>query len=657
MEYTAQCSIQHLVSVMSRHKILVFVVLLCVSIAGAFIQTQSASASMATNSRLNYGNVNNYCNGGTAWAKGMVWLSNQADYYSETVAIGTNATSVQVSIRGAVNNCRTTFPAATEMWAINFSASVLTGLSSTSLYRGTSQPQAWQWTTPGSRLYGNLDVSRVALCSPTNLTGRASGSVTVYLTRTMQQRRGGSATYTSPDPGTEAVPVNIVRTCPTYDYSLVPSITSVADGSTIEVPVANQPITGSVRNQGPTNSRPNIDWQVTQMRYNKNVAIPQKSGGTSVQTTNPCTFFTGELDCTSISSGKQSVYTRNSVRSHAATASLDDYPVGTRICFAMSVRQYTHTTENWRHSALSCYVVGKKPKVNIIGGDLFVGRTVVGANSPISTRVITATSRNNTGTYGSWAEYAIVPTGAVTNMASGSGSVGGNASPHNLLTFANTGNTAARCSTSNGCYTHASPLLNIASRFRTNSSTPTISSGNLTSLATGVYQGSGTITLSGGNVPTGRWIVINAPSANVVISGNIKYSNGAIVGAEQLPQVVIIANNITINENVTQVDAWLVAPGTLTGGGAITGGVIRTCDRQPATISTNTCNQKLTVNGPVVANRLLMLRTAGSGTGAAAGDPAEVFNFRPDAYIWAAQQAQSSGRVTTVSTKELPPRY
>ncbi len=645
-------AVQHLVSILRRHKALVFVVLLFASIAGVFMQSHAVSASMATNSRLSYGNVYNYCNGGTAFAKGMVWLSNQSDYYSETVAIGTNATSVRVSVRGAVNNCRTGFPGPTEMWAIRMSASVLTGLSSNSLYRGTSQPQPWQWTTTGSRLYGNLDVSRVALCSPTNLTGRASGSVTVYLTRTMQQRRWGSVTYTSPDPGTEAVPVNVVRTCPTYNYSLVPSITSVTDGSTLEVPVTNQPITGSVRNQGPTNSRPNIDWQVTQMRYNKNVAIPQKSGGTSAQSTNPCAYFTGELDCTSIASGRQGVYTRNSVQNHPATATINDYPVGTRICFAMSVRQYTHTTENWRHSALSCYVVGKKPKVNIIGGDLYVGRTVVGANSPISTRVVTATSRNGSGTYGSWGEYAIAASGAVTNMASGSGSVNGDTSPLNLLTFANTGNTSARCDTPNGCYTHASTLPDIASRFRTDSSTPVITSTNLSSVATGVYRGSGNITLTSGTIPSGRWIVINAPTATVTIASNIRYTNGAIGNASQIPQVVIIANNITINDNVTQVDAWLVAKGT-----GLSNGVIRTCSSAPSAISTNTCNAKLTVNGPVIANRLIMLRTAGSGTGAAAGDPAEVFNFRPDAYIWAAQQAQSGGRVTTVSTKELPPRY
>jgi len=50
-------------------------------------------------------------------------------------------------------------------------------------------------------------------------------------------------------------------------------------------------------------------------------------------------------------------------------------------------------------------------------------------------------------------------------------------------------------------------------------------------------------------------------------------------------------------------------------------------------------------------------RTFGSGSGAATGNPAEVFNLRPDAYLWGVFQAAGSGRLQTVYETELPPRY
>jgi hypothetical protein len=198
----------------------------------------------------------------------------------------------------------------------------------------------------------------------------------------------------------------------------------------------------------------------------------------------------------------------------------------------------------------------------------------------------------------------------------------------------------------------------VADRFKTSSSSPVFTSAtNISAAASGVYRSTGNITISGGTLSAGKWIVINAPSSNVTISGNIQYANGPFTDASQLPQLVIIAQNITITDSVERVDAWLVAPGTVATNGSVSNGVIRTCSSMPAQISDSVCNKRLTVNGPVIANKLIMLRSGGAGVNECRGDPAEVFNFRPDAYMWAAQQAESGGRVTTVSTKELPPRY
>lgn len=61
---------------------------------------------------------------------------------------------------------------------------------------------------------------------------------------------------------------------------------------------------------------------------------------------------------------------------------------------------------------------------------------------------------------------------------------------------------------------------------------------------------------------------------------------------------------------MTQVDAWLISPGKVNAG-TVTNGVIRTCQAPASSITAGVCNTKLQVNGPVVANRLIMLRTAG----------------------------------------------
>src|SRR5690606_33188762 len=100
---------------------------------------------------------------------------------------------------------------------------------------------------------------------------------------------------------------------------------------------------------------------------------------------------------------------------------------------------------------------------------------------------------------------------------------------------------------------------------------------------------------------------------------------------------------------------WLVATGT----GA--DGRINTCGAGGVNESTNPtalqCANPLRVNGPVITNHLILHRTAGAGAGTSAGDPAEIFNLRPDAYIWASNLPGSYNKARTVMTTELPPRF
>jgi len=187
----------------------------------------------------------------------------------------------------------------------------------------------------------------------------------------------------------------------------------------------------------------------------------------------------------------------------------------------------------------------------------------------------------------------------------------------------------------------------VAASFPIISTTPNVAA-NLSGLPSGTYTASGNVSLSGGNIEKSQYIVINAPSATITITGNINYTNGTLQKLSDIPQVVIIANKIVINSDVINVDAWLIAKNSSNTG------EIYTCEILGDTI--NKCNKPLVVNGPVMTNKLYLRRTGGSGAGTASGDPAEVFNLRPDAYLWAFSRAATNGRIRTVYTTELPPR-
>ena len=257
--------------------------------------------------------------------------------------------------------------------------------------------------------------------------------------------------------------------------------------------------------------------------------------------------------------------------------------------------------------------------------------------------------------FGSWSEYLSTATGNVQGIGSGASYAKGVPTQticgSSLLTLSNTANTSA-------CSSGA-----VMGGYRTNRSMPAIASASVptaslpvvTSLSglDGVYSAPLNMTITGGDITPGRTVIINSPNSTITIDGDIKYSTGALTNIGQIPQVIIIAANIRVkgvaeNTAVRQIDAWLIARDT-----------INTCydAGSIAALTINVCKAPLTVNGPVMTNKLFLWRTGGSGDDAAAGDPAEVFNFRPDAYLWTISQGSKSGRLETVYERELPPRF
>lgn len=302
-------------------------------------------------------------------------------------------------------------------------------------------------------------------------------------------------------------------------------------------------------------------------------------------------------------------------------------------------------------------------------------------SAPVATTVECVTTTNTTEVkptvFGSWSEYGIYAPSTINLMGSSSGlnggSTSGTQSSWSKLTFTNQITSPATqndCRTIRyGCYSFARTTLPDPSNTFSYSSAveQSGSSWNLSTLMKGrnIKPSTGVTTLdltsNSTTLGSGQWLVINAPNSTVNIINDLRYTtSGSLSRADQIPQLIIIAGRINIASNVTQVDAWLIAKN-----GTTLDGRINTCSTTntgvdlPITqnLSSSLCDKTLRVNGPVVANMLYLRRTAGSGVKEQSGDPAEVFNLRPDAYIWARAKTEALGSLTTTYMVELPPRY
>jgi hypothetical protein len=448
-----------------------------------------------------------------------------------------------------------------------------------------------------------------------------------------------------------------------YNYSLVPSVSTNTAG-VIETGTAIN-VNPNVNNSGPTRSAP-TQWQLTKSIVLPNNTIPNSGGGISPKI--PCDYFgSASSNCSVVSSGANTYFYLGNSPLATFSDVAGDYAAGTRICFALSVQPYATsipakgTDSQWSHSVPVCMVIGKRPKVQIWGGNLLAGGSV---GTGTSAKNISGTVR----TFGSWDEYGIFSAGAITGMASGSafsgpGLVSSSVCDYSTLSFTNAGAIACTASTTKGNYTTSGSLPDIAASFPGGVTIPsnTIVANDLLG-GSGVYVGNltGNLTLNSSQLNPGKSIILKV-SGTVTIAGDQTYNadnNGAKYNfISQLPQLVIVANKIIINDSVTNVDGWLVASGT--------DGIVETCNTGSLTydlvgnqkLTTNKCSSLLTVNGPVIAKQLWLRRTAGSGPGAASGDPAEVFNLRADTYLWATARAISGSRIQTVYSTELPPRF
>lgn len=459
---------------------------------------------------------------------------------------------------------------------------------------------------------------------------------------------------------------------PAVDYNLLPKTTTGgANSAKAETGGTLPPITYDVDKTGGAPTSRSTNWQLARCVYPPGYAPASNYTDAAPNNTSNAVATYNARGGTCRDAGNGTT-TFSSATTNLGTISNDTagtLAVGARVCYILSVNPPSDTAAAniWRHSTPVCVVISKLPKVQVLGGDL---RTAGLASTSLSARTVVGPT-TTTFTYGSWVEYGIFAVGSVTGTASASALANGQSGSlacsttatvsRASLTFTNSAGGSPWCSntTQNGLYATSRPLPDIGALFSTASASLVATNDLSDQSKQGVFTTNGTTTptlnLAGGTINPGRWVVINAPGTTITITGNITYSNARLTSIADIPQVVIIAKNIIIADGVTNIDAWLVAKGADTA----TDGKIITCQTagEMTSLTGLQCTQQLQVNGPVIANKLFLGRTAGSGGLLAdAGTPAEVFDLRPDAYLWAYHHATTNGRVQTVFTTELPPR-
>ena len=455
---------------------------------------------------------------------------------------------------------------------------------------------------------------------------------------------------------------------------------------TITVNPANSAFTGETVTTSPAvkniaeGSSSGTNWVVNSMTYPAGSTPPNTPatsdnyGQTTANLKRPCAYFTtvGARNCQTESSGTGNYAPGDTALSNV-DAIIGNYPLGTKVCFTLSVWSKDNTDLNvanqvWAHSAPACLIVARSPNVQIHGGDLKIGQKfadVAGVVPPasatghISTRVVGASKK----TFGSWIEYGMFTTNEVVGVGSGSAYGGGGLDSYtncraNPITFANTATTNA-CANGDklGKFDYKGSVIpNVAAQFPVTKLTLQIGANDLMDQSKqGTFTADGDISLNGGMLNPKRLVVINAPNSTVTINVDMKYSPGPYNSIMELPQLIIIAKNIIIKDNVKQIDGWLIAKGSTIG----TDGKINTCASvgENAPLTATVCTTPLVINGPVMAQKLFLRRTPGGGAGVDASTAAETINLRSDAYLWGMAHNANSGRLTTVYETELPPRY
>ena len=399
----------------------------------------------------------------------------------------------------------------------------------------------------------------------------------------------------------------------------------------------------------------------------------------------------------------------------SVTINIPDVPAGTEVCVRSGVypassgadTNYTDAAGDgqWAWSEPKCFVVAKKPSIQVWGGNIYsngiintaraIKNNLAGYGGTHSWRLEGSETKT---VFGSWSELGVVSNGLVSGLASGASigygvnnngvlsppisgvnglsgtiSAGGSTKTDYCkqvpLSFANSKCTSNYTGQLGSAITSSSikgDQSNILTKFdyggaMNSDGVTALNDGNKIQKETYYYYGTkltlGGQTNAGGNPVQRGSIQFVHGTEGIYINGNLEYQDGYTKLADVPKLIIYTEKNINIACNVSRIDAILIA-----------GGTVNTCADENGTspeVNSAERSRQLIINGAVVAAELEAKRTYGAGPGVNSGVPAEILSFDPTLYRFGEVQASSeeagesfetTTNLDTVYQKELAPR-
>ena len=375
-----------------------------------------------------------------------------------------------------------------------------------------------------------------------------------------------------------------------------------------------------------------------------------------------------------------------------------DIVAGSDVCIRSAVYpsnsgaddNYTNENGNgeWAYSQDKiCYTVGKKPSMQVWGGNVFSKGSISTATSNKGHldgyNTYNPSTNYSRHIFGSWNELGVISTGLIKGFGSGSalgyqsndggavwpkfhpedgrgnnaniiGQPGGSTSisfcVHSPLTFANSGcnfGTVGLIGTATGTNKANDDKQRVINRLIPENKPSSVTEVDFNNNESYYYR-NGSLVLNEANLGVAGAIKVVHATGNIEVDGDIVYGNDGYTTIFEVPKLVIYAEeNVEIDCNVKRIDALIMA-----------GKQVQTCADSDDVNNQNNSNQ-LVVNGAIIANTMSAKRTYGASSGANSIIPAEIVNFDPTLYMWAGSNDQSdtvSGGLNATYTVEVSPR-
>ena len=357
---------------------------------------------------------------------------------------------------------------------------------------------------------------------------------------------------------------------------------------------------------------------------------------------------------------------------------IKDLPAGTTLKIRACI--YPHTSggdgnwndkegdHNWSCSGEKTFIIAKKPSFQVLGGSVYSNGGIAAPAAEKNNLRGMNSLGGKVAVFGSWAENAVVANGAVNGLASGA-ATGLNITLNEELVNGILDNKDNYCNNrvplsfanyipaSLGCPDRPiTGLLGASNSILDRAALVSYILGNENTINTQLTPNDNNEYILGTKeIFAGTTEVVTAAGDTITIAGNLTYADESYSTLEQVPKLIVYADNINIACDVTRVDAILIANNK-----------IDTCpnsdgtnDEGIARINEAKNNNQLLVNGIIVTNTLDLNRTYGAATGTNSGIPAEIVNYDASTILWSTSQTATDdyANMTAVYQREIAPRY